>query len=91
MKVSVLVPKGSCDEFRKKDAESHNVTIVEAKKQPGFQDPNDWPYFPPKGLTTDIVIGVGERFCRMAQTFKEHHCCKSICIGYDKTKHPYPA
>ena len=83
VKVSVLVPKGSCDEFKKRDAESHNVTIVEAKKQPGFQNPNDWLRFPPKGLTTDIVIGVGERLCKMAQIFKEHHHCKSIFVGYD--------
>ena len=83
VKVSVLVPEGSCDEFEKRNAESHNVTIVEAKKLPGFQNPNDWLRFPPKGLTTDIVIGVGDRFCRMAQTFKEHHCCKSIFVGCD--------
>ena len=83
MKVSVLVPEGSCNEINKRDSESHKVTIVEAKKKPGFQDPNDWLRFPPKGLTTDIVIGVGDRLCRMAQTFKEHHCCKSIFVGCD--------
>ena len=83
VKVTVLVPEGSCNVIDKIDAESHKVTIVEAKKKPGFQDPNDWLRFPPKGLTTDIVIGVGDRLCRMAQTFKEHHCCKSIFVGYD--------
>ena len=83
VKVTVLVPEGSCDEIDKRDAESHNVTIVEAKKPPGFQNPNDWLHFPPKGLTTDIVIGVGERFCKMAQIFKEHHHCKSIFVGCD--------
>ena len=83
LKVTVLVPEGSCDELDKINAESHNVTIVEAKKLPGFQNPNDWLRFPPKGLTTDIVIGVGDRFSRMAQTFKEHHCCKSIFVGCD--------
>ena len=83
VKVSVLVPEGSCDESDKRNAESHNVTIVEAKKLPGFQDCNDWLYFPPKGLTTHIVIGVGERFCKMARIFKELHHCKSIFVGYD--------
>ena len=83
LKVTVLVPEGSCDELDKINAESHNVTIVEAKKLPGFQNPNDWLRFPPKGLTTDIVIGVGDRLCRMAQTFKELHCCKSIFVGCD--------
>ena len=83
LKVTVLVPEGSCDELDKINAESHNVTIVEAKKLPGFQNPNDWLRFPPKGLTTDIVIGVGERFCKMAQIFKELHHCKSIFVGCD--------
>ena len=83
MKVSVLVPEGSCDEIEKRNAESHNVTIVEAKKLPGFQNPNDWLYFPPKGLTTDIVIGVGDRLCKMAQIFKKFHHCKSIFVGCD--------
>ena len=83
LKVTVLVPEGSCDELDKINAESHNVTIVEAKKLPGFQNPNDWLRFPPKGLTTDIVIGVGERLCKMVQIFKEHHHCKSIFVGCD--------
>ena len=83
LKVTVLVPEGSCDELDKINAESHNVTIVEAKKLPGFQNPNDWLRFPPKGLTTDIVIGLGERFCKMAQIFKELHDCKSIFVGCD--------
>ena len=82
VKVSVLIPEGSCDEIDRRNAESHNVTIVEAKKQPGFQDPTDWLYFLPKGLTTDIVIGVGERLCKMVQIFKEHHHCKSIFVSW---------
>ena len=83
VKVTVLVPEGSCREIDKRDAESREVTIVEAKKPPGFQNPNDWLCFPPKGLTTDIVIGVGERLCKMAQIFKELHHCKSIFVGCD--------
>ena len=82
VKVSVLIPEGSCDEIDKRNAESCDVTIVEAKKQPGFQDPTDWLYFLPKGLTTDIVIGVGERLCKMVQIFKEHHHCKSIFVSW---------
>ena len=83
VKVSFFVPEGSCERIDKIDAESHNVTIVEAKKQPGFQDPNEWLYFPPKYLTTDIVIGVGEGLCKMAQIFKKYHHCKSIFVGWD--------
>ena len=76
VKVSLLVPEGSCDELHKRGAESCDVTIVEAKKQPGLEDSNDWLYFPPKGLTTDIVIGVSERLCEMAQICKKLHHCK---------------
>ena len=83
MKVSLLVPEGSCSESEKKTALIYNVTIVEAKKQPGFKDPSDWLYFPPKGLTTDIVIGIGDKLCKMAQIFKELHHCKSIFVGCD--------
>ena len=83
VKVSFFVPEGSCERIDKIDAESHNVTIVEAKKQPGFQDPYEWLYFPPKYLTTDIVIGVGEGLCKMAQIFKKYHHCKSIFVGWD--------
>ena len=78
-----MVPEGSCEERDKRYAESQNFTIVEAEKLPGFQNPNDWLYFLPKGLTTDIVIGVGERLCKMAQIFKELHHCKSIFVGCD--------
>ena len=62
--------------FTRRGAESCDVTIVEAKKQPGLEDSNDWLYFPPKGLTTDIVIGVSERLCEMAQICKKLHHCK---------------
>ena len=81
MKVSLLVPEGSCNELGKKTAEIHNVTIVETKKQPGFKDPSDWLYFLPKGLTTDIVIGIGDKLCKIAQILKELHHCIGIFFG----------
>ena len=80
VKVSFLVPEGLCNRIDKKDAKSHNVTIVEAKKQPGFEESL---FFPPKDLTTDIVIGAGEGLCKMAQIFKEYNHCKSIFVGWD--------
>ena len=83
-----MVPEGSCEELDKRNAESHNVTIVEAKKLHGFQNPNDWLYFLPKGLTTDIVIGVGERLCKMAQIFKKFHHCKIFLLVVILLKKP---
>ena len=81
MKVSLLVPEGSCSELGKKTAEIHNVTIVEAKKQPGFKNPSYWLCFLPRSLTTDIVIGIGDKLCKIAQIFKKLHHCKSIFFG----------
>ena len=83
VKVSFLVPENSCSESDKIDAAREGVTIVEAKKQPGFGDPTDWLYFPPQSLTTDIVVGLGERFGKIAQVFKELHCCRNVYITSD--------
>ena len=80
VQVTVLVPEDSCSKWQKREAASCGVTIVEAKKRPGFDDPVDWLHFPPQDLTTDIVIGAGERLSKIAQFFKERHQCKSIFI-----------
>ena len=83
VKVSFLVPENLYSESDKRDAALDGVTIVEAKKQPGFGDPTDWLYFPPQSLTTDIVVGLGERLGRIAQVFKKLHCCKNVYITSD--------
>ncbi|XP_022805168.1 uncharacterized protein LOC111342361 [Stylophora pistillata] len=83
VKVSFLVPEGSCDDVDKSDAKLHNVTIVEAKKRCEFNDCTEWLSYPPEGLTTDIVIGMGGTLNKMAQLFKERHHCKSIFLGGD--------
>jgi len=82
-KVTFLVPEHRCDESDKRDAAWNGVTIVEAKKQPGFENPLDWLYFPPQGLTTDCVIGLGENCGKIAQVFKQLHKCKNIYITSD--------
>ena len=83
VKVFVLVPENSCSIADKRNAASYGVTIVEAKEQPGFDDPVDWLNFPPQELTTDIVVGVGKRLGKIAQIFKEHHQCKNIYVASD--------
>lgn len=80
VQVTVLVPENYCYEWEKREAASHGVTIIEAKKQPGFDDPVDWLSFPPQDLTTDIVVGMGERRGKIAQIFKKRHQCKSIYV-----------
>ena len=79
VQVTFLVPEDSCSEWPK----SNGVTIVEAKKQPGFDDPVDWLHFPTQDITTDIVVGAGERLGKIAQFFKERHQCKNIYVVSD--------
>ena len=37
VKVTLLVPQGSCSEEGKRNAESHKVSIREAEKRPGYK------------------------------------------------------
>ncbi|XP_078383134.1 uncharacterized protein LOC144665715 [Oculina patagonica] len=83
VQVTYLVPETLWFENYKREAASYGVTIVEAKKQPGFDDPVEWLNFPPQNLANDIVVGVGERFGKIAQIFKERHQCKSIYVASD--------
>ena len=88
VEVSLLVP----DSARNKDwderrLEENGVTIVKAKRQPGFPDPIDWLYFPPQDLKTDIVIGIGARLGKIAQHWKERYQCKNIYVDGDNWWH----
>ena len=80
VKVKCLFPEYSCSEREKRLATLNDVTIVEAKEQPGFDEPTDWLYFPPEDLKTDFVLGVGKVFGKIAQVFKEIHRCKDIYV-----------
>ena len=80
--VTFLVPENSyISTHFKRQAAIIGVTIAEAQKIPGFDDPDDWLYFPPQELKTDIVVGVGARLGKVAQVFKELFQCKSIYIS----------
>lgn len=83
VKVGFLVPECSCSESDKRDAAMYSVTIVEAKKRLGFDDPVDCLLFPPEDITTDIVVGVGERSGKIAQILKHFYQCKNIYIALD--------
>ena len=81
IQVSVFVPENAyIDQWGMSDAEICGVTIVKAKKQPGFPDPHDWLIFPPADLKTDIVIGTGPQLGSIAQHWKERYQCKNIQI-----------
>ena len=84
VEVSLLVPESSqINDWDKRGLEENGVTIIKAKRQPGFTDPIDWLYYPPEDLKTDIVIGIGARFGKIAQHWKERYQCKKIYIDCD--------
>ena len=80
VEVSLFVPESTwIDDWEKRSLEENRVTIVKAKRQPGFH-PIDWLYYPPEKLKTDIVIGIGAQLGRIAQHWKERYQSKSIYI-----------
>ena len=84
VEVSLLVPESTqIDDRDKRYLEENGVTIVKAKRQPGFTDPIDWLYYPPEDLKTDIVIGIGAQLGKIAQHWKERYQCKNIYIDFD--------
>lgn len=87
VEVTVLVPRNpyfdNLIDFYFMLVAFDSVTVVEAQKMPGFNNPDDCLYFPPLDLKTDIVVGVGGRLGKIAQVFKELHQCKSIYISSD--------
>ena len=79
VQVSVLVPEDTFyNEYEERKAKEIGVTIVKAKKQPGFCESIEWLNYPPADLKTDIVIGVGEELGKVAQNWKMRYQCKSI-------------
>ena len=94
VQVTLVVPENSCSESDKREADNNRVTVVEAKEHPGFDDPVDWLSFPPEDLSTDIVVGVGERLGKIAELFKTHQKCLSIyvtCSPYEGVRNKLSA
>ena len=84
VEVSLLVPESSqFNDWVKRGLEENGVTIIKAKRQPGFTDPIDWLYYQPEDLKTDIVIGIGARLGKIAQHWKERYQCKNMYIDCD--------
>ena len=88
VEVSLLVPENAqVDDQDKRSLERNGVTIVKAKKQLGFSHANDWLYFLPEDLKTDIVIGIGTQLGRIAQYWKKRYQCKNIYIDDSSRKY----
>jgi len=80
VKVTLLVPQYSCSEEGKRNAESHKVSIREAERRPGYDDPLDWLSFPPEDLTIDIIVGHGVKLGKQAQVIRKSHSCKWVQV-----------
>ena len=80
VKVTLLVPQFSCSEEEKRNAESCNVSIREAERRPGYNDPLDWLSSPPADLTIDIIVGHGGKLGKQAQFIRESHKCKWVQV-----------
>ena len=80
VEVTFFLPK--CSDEDKKAAASHGVSILEAVKQPGY-DEVDWLSFPPENLRIDVVVGHGVKLGRQAQFIQKSHRCKWVLIVHD--------
>ena len=80
VKVTLLVPQFSCSEEGKRTAESHKVSIREAERRPGYDDPLDWLSSPPEDLTIDIIVGHGAKLGKQAQFIRKSHKCKWVQV-----------
>ena len=77
IKVTFFLPK--CSDEDKKAAESHHITILEAKRRPGFNE-LDWLSFPPRDLRIDVVVGHGVELGHQVQAIRDSHKCKWVQV-----------
>ena len=77
VEVTFFLPR--CSDEDKKAAKSHDISILEAAKRPGF-DELDWLSFPPKDLRIDVVVGHGAKLGRQAQIICNSHQCKWVQV-----------
>ncbi|XP_068670817.1 uncharacterized protein [Montipora foliosa] len=77
VEITFFVPQ--CSEVDKKEALSHNINIVEAKKFIGFED-LELLCFPPDDLLIEVVIGHGVKLGRQAQVIRDRHKCKWVQV-----------
>ena len=80
VEVTLLVPQFSCKDEDKRAAASRNITILDAEKRPGFEDPLDWLISPPRNHTIDVIVGHGGELGKQAQFIRDSHKCKWVQV-----------
>ena len=77
VEVTFFLP--TCSEEDKKAGASHGISILEAKRRPGFSE-LDLLCFPPENFRIDVVVGHGVKLGRQAQVIQDSHKCKWVQI-----------
>ena len=77
VEVTFFLPK--CSDKDKEEADSHGISILEAKRRPGFNE-LDWLSFPPRNLRIDVVLGHGVKLGRQAQVIRYSHKCRWVQV-----------
>ena len=68
-----------CSHKSKEEAKRHGISIIEAERQPGYEE-LDWLSFPPQDLQIDVVVGHGVKLGRQARIIRKSHKCKWIQV-----------
>ena len=77
VEITFFVPQ--CSEEDKRAALTHNINIVQATRQTGY-DELEWLSFPPDHLQIDVIVGHGVKLGRQAQVIRKSHKCKWIQV-----------
>ena len=77
VEVTFFLPRCSYED--KKAAGSHGISILEARRLPGFSE-LDQLCFPPDDLRIDVVVGYGVKLGRPAQIIRNTHKCKWVQV-----------
>ena len=86
VRVSLLVPEGACNDRDKREAQTFDINVVEAKQRIGYE-PLDWLGIPPEGHRMDVIVGHGVKLGRQVQfikCFPKFQNCKWVhtCLLY---------
>ena len=76
-KVTLFLLK--CSQENKEEAKRHGISIIEAERQPGYEE-LDWLSFPPQDLQIDVVVGHGVILGKQARIICKSHKCKWIQV-----------
>ncbi|XP_015777167.1 PREDICTED: protein NLRC3-like isoform X3 [Acropora digitifera] len=77
VEVTFFLPK--CSDEDMKAGASHGISILEARRRPGFNE-LDSLCFPPENLRIDVVVGHGVKLGRQAQIIRNSHKCKWVQV-----------